>query len=125
MLDTLIILKERSMEQITTYPPPPPTAVDPQHGALSYRAGIPFGAGMMALMTHGLGRMSLAQSLSEAQQIDASFQAMLVGDDIKPIIDDIDPTELHAQNLTVVLPSPAVLNILNLYLLAFKTSFGF
>ena len=122
MLDTLIILKERSMEQITTYPPPPPTAVDPQHGALSYRAGTPFGAGLMALMTHGLGRLALSQSLSEAQQIDASFQAALVGDDIKPIIDAINPAELHAQNLTTTLPSTVVLNALNLFLLAFKSS---
>jgi len=125
MLDTLIILKERSMEQITIYPPVQPTAVDPQHGALSYRAGIAFGAGMMALMTHGLGRMSLAQALGEAQQIDASFQAALVGDDIKPIIDLIDPTELHAQNLTTTLPSPAVLNAFNLYLLAFRSTRAF
>ncbi len=120
MLDTLLVCKERSIEQITTYPPGQPVPVDPQHGVQAYRSSVPFGVALFSLMEHGLGQLSLASSISEGRAIDASFEAILVGDDIKPIIDSIDRNELHAQNLVTGLPSPAVLNKNNLYLLAFR-----
>src|SRR5216684_3248587 len=120
VFDTLLVCKERSIEQITTYPPGQPVPVDPQHGVQAYRSSVPFGVALFSLMEHGLGQLSLASSISEGRAIDASFEAILVGDDIKPIIDSIDRNELHAQNLVTGLPSPAVLNKNNLYLLAFR-----
>lgn len=119
VLDRLILMKERTMEQISTYPPSTPQALDPQHGGLAYRCGIPFGAALFALMTHGLGALTLAQAITEAQAINSSFETILVGDDIKPIIDSIAPDTLYAQNLGINLPSPAVLNSLNLFLIGY------
>lgn len=119
VLDRLILLKERSIEQILTYPPTSPSAVDPQHGGLAYRSGVPFGVSLFALMTHGLGKLSLAAAIAESQAINTAYETILVGDDIKPIIDTFSPGELHAQNLTTTLPSPTVLNDLDLFLIAY------
>lgn len=119
VLDRLILLKERAIEQISTYPPTTPSAVDPQHGGLAYRSGVPFGVSLFALMTHGLGKLSLAAAITESQSIDSAYDTILIGDDIKPIIDTFSPGELHAQNLTTTLPSPTILNDLNLFLIAY------
>lgn len=122
VLDRLVFVKERSMEQVTTYPPANPQALDPQHGGLSYRSGVPFGAALVALMTHGLGQLGLAQSITEAQQIVSTFEPTLVGDDIKPIVDDIASQTLYAQHIATIYPSPTVLNALNMFLLAYESS---
>ena len=120
LLDRLLITKERSTEQIFNYPPEEPTPLDPQHGVLAYRSTVPYGAAAVSLMTNGLGRLSLVNIVAEGEAIDGNFGAVLIGDDVKPIIDSISSGTLYAQNLSVNQPSPAIYNALDMYLLAFQ-----
>lgn len=121
----LMVTKERSIEQITSYPPGEPAAVDPQHGVLSYRSSVPYGTDLFSLMTHGLGKLGPNQAVTEAGTIDVAFNALLVGDDIKPLIDSINASTLRAQNITTKMPCPAILNNQDLYLLAYAVGNGF
>ena len=123
MLDRLMVTKERSIEQIFSYGSEP-TPLDPQHGVLAYRSTVPYGAAAVSLMTNGLGRMSLVNVVSEGEAIDANFGTVLIGDDIKPIIDSISSSELYAQNLSNFQPCPSIYNNLDMYLLAYRTGVG-
>jgi hypothetical protein len=117
--DRLLIGKGRSVEQISSYPPTTPQKVDPQHGMLARRSSVSWGTNLLALMTNGLGQLSLSAALIE-NIVSTGLQAELFGDDIKPLIDEIDQTTLHATNNGPVLPCPTIWNKLDLYLLAFR-----
>jgi len=120
----MLVCKGRSIEQISGYPPSTPVPVDPQHGILARRASITWGAGILALLQNGLGQVALNAVLKE-NVVSVGLQSELFGDDIKPLIDLINRGQLHATNVGPSLPSPAILNKLDLYLLANAQGSGF
>lgn len=122
--DRILVGKGRSVEQITTYPPQTPVPVDPQHGVLARRATITWGSSVLGILTNGLGQVNLAASIQE-DRISVGMAGTLFGDDVKPLIDSINPATLRATNTGSILPCPAIYNKLDMFLLAYSVGSGY
>lgn len=94
VFDSLIIGKRESIQRIVGASPSSfsPSPVDPIHGLAGKRAVLSLGSSLIGLVDTGLSLLGLGLSVTTAQSIQVGYRGEgFVGDDVKPITDDIVP----------------------------------
>lgn len=122
--DRLLVGKERALSQIIgdgVQNPFERLPIDPQHGVLAYRASAALGSSDLVLMEDGLAMVGLSLRIQQ-NIVNSGFRPeQVLSDDIYPYLQSINGLTLNSQSLRQLsIPSPAVDNTQNNYLLALQ-----